>query len=177
MKLKTALCCIEKATHHVIVTCAEPYVLSHSVVSNSLQPHGLCSLPDSSVHGFSRPRILEWVAMPSSRGSSQPTDWTQVSLIAGRFFIVWAIREAQSIHVAWWKSPTTESKSWKHRHCRSSGQFPDKRTLIRLTVVGAGIWRTWVSTLVAYFWTWIFWATAAPHNFTPYFLPLDPEAL
>ena len=131
----------------------------------------------SSVHGISLARILEWFAMPSSRGSSQPTDWTQVSLITGRFFIVWAIREVQSIHVAWWKSPTTESKRWKHRHCRSSGQFPDKRTLIRLTVVGAGTSRTWVSTLVAYFWAWIFWATAAPHNFTPYFLPLDPEAL
>ena len=39
--------------------------------------------------------ILEWVAMPSSRGSSQPRDWTQVSCIAGRFFNVWATREAQ----------------------------------------------------------------------------------
>ena len=41
-------------------------------------------------------RVLEWVAMPSSsRGSSQPRDWTQVSHIAGRFFPVWATREAQ----------------------------------------------------------------------------------
>ena len=39
-------------------------------------------------------KILEWVAMPSSRGSSQPTDQTQVSGIAGRFFTVWATREA-----------------------------------------------------------------------------------
>ena len=39
-------------------------------------------------------RILEWVAMPSSRGSSQPRDWTQVSCIAGGFFTVWATREA-----------------------------------------------------------------------------------
>ena len=36
--------------------------------------------------GILRARILEWVAMPSSRGSSQPRDWTQVSCIAGRFF-------------------------------------------------------------------------------------------
>ena len=35
---------------------------------------------------FSRPRILEWVAFPFSRGSSQPRDWTQVSRIAGGFF-------------------------------------------------------------------------------------------
>ena len=39
-------------------------------------------------------RILEWVAMPSSRGSSQPRDWTQVSSIAGGFFPTWTTREA-----------------------------------------------------------------------------------
>ena len=36
-----------------------------------------CSPPGSSVHGILQARILEWVAMPSSRGSSQPRDWTQ----------------------------------------------------------------------------------------------------
>ena len=44
--------------------------------------------------GILQARILEWVAMPSSRGSSQPRDWTQVSRIAGRFFTVWATRES-----------------------------------------------------------------------------------
>ena len=44
------------------------------------------SLPDSSVLGILRARVLEWVAMPSSRGSSEPRDRTQVLLIAGRFF-------------------------------------------------------------------------------------------
>ena len=38
-------------------------------------------------------RILEWVVMPSSRGSSRPRVWTQVSRIAGIFFTVWATRE------------------------------------------------------------------------------------
>ena len=37
-----------------------------------------CSLPGSSVHGIFQARILEWVAMPSSRGSSRPRDWTHV---------------------------------------------------------------------------------------------------
>ena len=61
--------------------------VSHSVVSHSLWPHGLyCSPPGSSVHGILQTRILEWVAIPFSRGSSQPRDWTQVSCIAGRFF-------------------------------------------------------------------------------------------
>ena len=53
-----------------------------------------CSLPGSSIHGISQARILEWVAMPSSRGSSRPRDQTQVSCIAGRFFTDWATREA-----------------------------------------------------------------------------------
>ena len=45
-----------------------------------------CSLPDSSVHGILQARILEQVAIPSSRGSSQSRDQTHVSCIADRFF-------------------------------------------------------------------------------------------
>ena len=56
-----------------------------------------CSPPGSSVHGILQVRILEWVAMPSYKGSSQPRDWTQVSYIAGRFFTSWATREASSL--------------------------------------------------------------------------------
>ena len=47
------------------------------------------------VHGILQARILEWVAIPSSRGSSQPRDQTQVSHIAGGFFTISATREAQ----------------------------------------------------------------------------------
>ena len=47
-----------------------------------------CNPPGSSVHGILQARILEWVAMPSSRVSFQPRDHTQVSCIAGGFFIV-----------------------------------------------------------------------------------------
>ena len=42
-----------------------------------------CSSPGSSVCGILQARILEWVAIPFSRGSSQPRNWTQVSCIAG----------------------------------------------------------------------------------------------
>ena len=59
---------------------------SRSVMSYFLQSHGLYSLPGSSVHGILQARILEWVAMPSSRGSSQPRDGTQVSCVAGECF-------------------------------------------------------------------------------------------
>ena len=50
--------------------------------------------PGSSIHGILQARILEWVAIPFSRGSSRPRDRTQVSHIAGRHFNLWAIREA-----------------------------------------------------------------------------------
>ena len=46
--------------------------VNHSVISNSLQPHGLYSLPGSSVHGILQARILEWIAISFSRVSSQP---------------------------------------------------------------------------------------------------------
>ena len=48
-----------------------------------------CSQPGSSVLGILQARILEWVAIPFSSVSSPRRDWTQVSYIAGRFFIVW----------------------------------------------------------------------------------------
>ena len=46
----------------------------------------LCDSMDYTVHGILQARILEWVAFPFSRGSSQPRDRTQVSHIAGGFF-------------------------------------------------------------------------------------------
>ena len=55
----------------------------------------LCNPMDYTVHGILQARILEWVAFPFSRGSSQPRDWTQVSHIAGGLFTHWATREAQ----------------------------------------------------------------------------------
>ena len=53
-----------------------------------------CSPPGSSVHGILQARVLEWVAISFSRGSSRPRDQTWVSSIAGRCFTVSATREA-----------------------------------------------------------------------------------
>ena len=73
---------------------------SCSVTSDSFLPRGLMN-PETEptlallripFHGILQARILEWVAIPSSRASSWPSDWTQVSLIVGRFFTVWATR-------------------------------------------------------------------------------------
>ena len=55
-----------------------------------------CSRPGSSVHGILQARILKWVAISFSRGSSRPRGWTRVSCTAGRFFTYWATREAQT---------------------------------------------------------------------------------
>ena len=61
----------------------------------------LCDPMDYTVHGILQARILEWVAFPFSRGSSQPRDQTQVSCIAGGFFTSWATREAQKLVLKW----------------------------------------------------------------------------
>ena len=55
----------------------------------------LCDPTEYIVHGILQARIPKWVAIPFSRGSSQPRDQTQVSHIAGGFFTSWATREAQ----------------------------------------------------------------------------------
>ena len=54
----------------------------------------VCNLPGSSVHGILQARILEWVAIPFSRGCSWPRIRTQISCIAGRFLTIWTTREA-----------------------------------------------------------------------------------
>ena len=66
---------------------------SRSVMPDSLRPHGLHGLPGSSIHGIFQARVLEWVAISFSRGSSWPRDWTQVSHVVDRRFTVWAARE------------------------------------------------------------------------------------
>ena len=72
-----------------------------------------CSLPGSSVNGILQARILEWVAIPFSRRSSQPRDRTQVFWIAGRFFTNWATRDApQIIYIPWSNGVITEMQ-----HC------------------------------------------------------------
>ena len=57
-----------------------------------------CSPPSSSVRRILQARVLEWVAISFSRGSSQPRDRTQVSRIADRCFNLWATREALSFN-------------------------------------------------------------------------------
>ena len=65
-----------------------------------------CSLPGSSIHGIFKARVLVWVAISFSRGSSWPRDWTWVSRFAGRHFTIWTTREAPGFvnvvyHIDW----------------------------------------------------------------------------
>ena len=83
---------------------------SRSIMSDCLQPHGLYA------HGILQARILEWVALPFSRGTSPPR--TRVSCTAGGFFTSWATREALQSTVSSYKSSPGEHVSFS-----ASSQF------------------------------------------------------
>ena len=97
------LSCIQLFVTPCIVACQAPLSMGFSRQENwsklvaqwcvTLCNPMDCSLSGSSVHGILQARILEWVAIPFSRGTSRLRDWTQVSCIAGRFFTIWATRE------------------------------------------------------------------------------------
>ena len=69
---------------HCFPICHEVKRLNCEVKVTQLCPT-LCDPMDYTVHGILQARILEWVAFPFSRGSSQPRNRTQVSCIAGGF--------------------------------------------------------------------------------------------
>ena len=73
-----------------------------------------CSQPSSSVHGIPQAGIMEWVARPSSGGSSRPRGQTQVSCIAGRFFTIWATRETSRLSLLFSSSILETSYSVLH---------------------------------------------------------------
>ena len=67
------------------------------------------------VYGILQARILEWVAIPSSRGSSWPREQTWVSCIAGRHFTSWTTREARShfhFKLLWAAADVTRTRGW-----------------------------------------------------------------
>ena len=81
------------------------------------------SPPGSSVHGILQARILEWITIPFSRGSSQPRDQTWVSCIAGRLFTIQATREAPRIlgagsHSLLWRIFLIQGSNLGLLHCR-----------------------------------------------------------
>ena len=110
-------------------------VLSHSVVSNLLEPHGL------SVHGIFQARILEWVAISYSRGSSWPRDQTSISLFF--FFLL-----------------SATPLGCRRRHGPGSGPLPAARHRQNLHLLCLLYWQANSSPLchLAHMWCykWIF---------------------
>ena len=89
----------------LLATSPHPYKLYKSHLINITKVKVAQSCPtlrdpmDYTVHGILQARILEWVAFPLSRGSSQPRDWTHVSRIAGVFFTNWVMRKYNKRHL------------------------------------------------------------------------------
>ena len=79
----------------------------------------LCDFMDYTVHEIFQGRILEWVAFPFSRGSSQPRDRTQVSHIAGRFFYQLSHKGSPRI-LEWVAFPFSRGSSWPRNRTKVS---------------------------------------------------------
>ena len=79
-----------------------------------------CSLPGSSVHGIPKARILEWVAIPFSRGSSPPRDPTLVSCFVCRVFTIRATREDPEDPSVQFSCSVMSDSLWPHglQHAR-----------------------------------------------------------
>ena len=114
-----------------------------------------CSLPGSSVHGIFQARVLEWVAIFFSRGSSQPRDRTRVSRTAGRRFTVWATREAHhflkvhnALELSWNQLP--------HPGCE------------KIIFHKTGLWcqKDWVPLHIAQSWTRLKWLSSSSSSRT-----------
>ena len=100
--------------------------MKRKVVSESLQPHGILQV-----------RILEWVAIPFSRGSSQPRDQSQDSHIAGRFFNQLSHKESPKI-LEWVVYPFSSGSSQPRNQtgvsCSAGRFFTSSATRKALTV-------------------------------------------
>ena len=120
--VRSTVCVIQQAT--ALCFPSPPKCLSLNGVQLS-DPKD-CSPPGSSVHGTHQARILEWVAIPFSRGSSWPRDQIQVSCVAGRFFTIWATWEAPYVF-DWENAIALDTMHWNlassHREGKVSWVF------------------------------------------------------
>ena len=119
-----------------VCVCVCVCVCVHSVMSRLLRPWNfpgnntelkwsevkvaqscliLCNPMDYTVHGILQARILEWVAVPFSRGSSLPRDRTQVSHTAGGFFTSWILKQVAIS----FSRVSSQPRDWTHVSCVS----------------------------------------------------------
>ena len=99
----------------------------------------LCDPMDYTVHGILQARTLECVAIPFSRGFSQPRDWTQVSYIAGGFFTSIATREVQE----YWSGQPIPSPGALLTQELNQGLLHCRRILYHLSYQGIPIFRSY----------------------------------
>ena len=99
---------------------------------------GLYATPYYTVHGILQAKILEWVAFPFSRELSQPRDQTQVSRIAGGFFISWATREAQNNNYAEKNYVVQERQARTLAHLKIFRKFSEHDSQINSIAVRIG---------------------------------------
>ena len=97
---------------------------SRSVMSDSLQPHGILQA-----------RIMEWVAFSFSRGSSQPRDQTQVSHIEGRFFTSRATRKPKCTSNKIYVNRSKEEKKKKGKNTSHKNTYQNKARMVILISV------------------------------------------
>ena len=83
--------------YNISITSQNSFMLLFRQLHSRYHYTDSCSLPGSSVRSILQARILEWVTIPFSRGSSLPRDLARVSWFAGRSFTIWATREAPSL--------------------------------------------------------------------------------
>ena len=94
----TAFTSVQMSTHPKRYKMSHCVCVNHSVMSNSLWPHGLYVVLQTPLSmGILQARILKWVAISFSRGSSWPRDRIWVSSITNRFFTIWATTEEQNV--------------------------------------------------------------------------------
>jgi len=107
-----------------------------------------CSPPGSSVHGILQARILEWVAMPSSTGSSRPRDRTRVSCVsctAGRFFTAEALGKTTLYQQEFTKERSVRSQLHPVQHWKDSTERitgPQAKALVTQQC-GLRLWFWW----------------------------------
>ena len=115
-----------------------------------------CSPPGSSIHGILQARILEWVAIPFSRGSSRPMNPSLY--IAGRFFTIWATTEAVlhghlaasqnlSMNALWPSISTSRVLSRINWYLKNLHNCTDTRTGIYVAALFATV-RSWKQPLM-----------------------------
>ena len=129
--------------------------VSRSVACDSLWPHGL-SPPGSSVHGILQTRILEWVAIPISRGSSQPRDQIRFFTIWTKYWMCVCVCVCVCVHIHIYKDWGNASISQETPKLPADHQKPSviyKTDSLEQIVQGSGL----ANTLTLDFWTPELW--------------------